>query len=156
MQFVQAQLLANCGIEVRPQLYTLEELYNDLWPTGVVFGRRFDLAEFAWITGVEPPCELYLTEAIASEQNPGGENNTGYSSPAFDAACRAARNALDEATRRARHAEAQAIFTRDLPSLPLFLRVKVGVALPRVSGYQPDSTASSDLWNIESISLSAP
>jgi len=156
MQFVQTQLLANCGIEARPQLYTLEELYNDLWPTGVVFGRRFDLAEFAWVTGVEPPCELYLTEAIASEQNPGGENNTGYSNPAFDAACRAARNALDEATRRARHAEAQAIFTRDLPSLPLFLRVKVGVALPRVNGYQPDSTASSDLWNIESISLSAP
>lgn len=155
MQFVQAQLLANCGVEVRPQLYTPEELY-DLWPTGVMFGRRFDLAEFAWNTGIEPQCQLYMTENIASAQNVGGDNNTGYSNPAFDAACRAAQNALDEATRRARHAEAQALFTQDLPSLPLFLQVKAGVALPRVSGYQLDSTASSDLWNIESISLAAP
>ncbi len=147
--------MVGAGVEVRPQLYAPEELY-DLWPTGVMFGRRFDLAEFAWNTGIEPQCQLYMTENIASAQNVGGDNNTGYSNPAFDAACQTAQNALDEATRRARHAEAQALFTQDLPSLPLFLQVKVGVALPRVSGYQLDSTASSDLWNIEAIGLSQP
>jgi peptide/nickel transport system substrate-binding protein len=154
-QFVQTQLLVNCGIEVRPEFYAPEALY-ELWPAGVVFGRLFDLAEFAWNTGVEPQCQLYMTGNIASEQNPYGDNNTGYSNPAYDAACRAAQTALDEAARRAKHAEAQTIFTQDLPSLPLFLRVKAGAALPRVSGYQLDSTARSDLWNIESISLSAP
>jgi peptide/nickel transport system substrate-binding protein len=155
MQFVQTQLHDNCGIELRPKPYTPDDLYAP-WPSGVLFGRKFDLGEFPWRTGIEPPCELYLTENIPSDQNPGGANDAGYSNPAFDEACRAARNALDDATRRARHAEALAIFTQDLPSLPLFLRVKVGVALPRVNGYQLDSTASSDLWNIEAISLSAP
>ncbi len=155
MQLVQAQLLANCGIELRLQSYEADELYAP-WPSGALFGRKFDLGEFPWRTGHEPPCDLYVTEAIPSDQNPGGANNTGYNNPAFDAACHAAQNAFDEATRRARHAEAQAIFTQDLPSLPLFLRVKVGVARPRVSGYQLDPTASSDLWNVETIALAQP
>jgi len=155
MQFVQTQLRENCGIELRPSFFEPDELYA-LWPEGVLFGRKFDLGQFPWRTGVEPPCDLYLTQAIPSDQNPGGANNTGYSNPAFDEACLAAQQALDEATRRSRHAEAQAIFTQDLPSLPLFFRVKAGVALPRVNGYTVDPTANSDLWNIESINLSQP
>jgi len=152
MQQVQSQLLNNCGIDLNLTLYSVEEL-TDPWPNGVLFGRKFDLGEFPWRTGIEPPCDLYLTEAIPSSQNPGGVNNTGYSNPAFDQACLAALNTLDEATRQAQHAEAEVIFTQDLPSLPLFLRLKVGLALPRVKDYHVDATANSDLWNIEAISL---
>jgi len=152
---IEAQLRVNCGMEVLPRFYAQDELY-DIWPNGVLFGRKFDLGQFPWRTGIEPPCDLYLTEAIPSDLNPGGANNTGYSNPAFDHACRAAQSTLDEATRRAQHAEAQALFTQDLPSLPLFLRLKIGVALPRVTGYQLDATASSDLWNIEAIGLTGP
>jgi peptide/nickel transport system substrate-binding protein len=155
MRLVQSQLLNNCGIDLNLKLYSVEELTNP-WPNGVLFGKKFDLGEFPWRTGIEPPCDLYLTEAIPSGQNPGGVNNTGYSNPAFDQACLAALNALDEATRKAKHAEAEVIFSQDLPSLPLFLRLKVGVALPRVKDYQVDSTANSDLWNIEAISLAIP
>ena len=155
MRLVQSQLLNNCGIDLNLKLYSVEEL-TDPWPNGVLFGKKFDLGEFPWRTGIEPPCDLYLTEAIPSGQNPGGVNNTGYSNPAFDQACLAALNALDGVTRQAKHAEAEVIFSQDLPSLPLFLRLKVGVALPRVKDYHLDSTANSDLWNIEAISLATP
>ena len=151
-EFVQAQLRANCGMEVTPLLYELPALF-DLFPTGVIFGRKFDLASFPWRAGLVPPCDLYTTDAIASTTNPGGANNTGYSNPAFDAACRAALDALDEAGRRSQHIEAQALFSQDLPSLPLFFRSKVGLTSPRVEGYQLDTTAGSDLWNVESIRL---
>ncbi len=150
MDLVQQQLRANCGIDLHPELHTPEELF-DPWPAGLFFGRRFDVGEFPWRTGIEPPCGLYLSEAIPGEQNPGGANDTGYSSPAFDAACRAALGAFDDATRRTQHAEAQAVFTQDLPSLPLFWRVKAGVARLGVSGYRVDATAG-ELWNIEEIS----
>jgi peptide/nickel transport system substrate-binding protein len=152
MQLIQTQLRDPCGIEVQPALYSLEELY-DPWPIGLLFGRRFDLGQFPWRTGIEPHCELYVSEAIPSGQNPGGANDTGYSNPDFDRACLAAKSALDAATRQARHAEAQAIFTRDLPSLPLFLRLKIGVVTPRVQGYALNPTTDSDLWNVEQISL---
>jgi peptide/nickel transport system substrate-binding protein len=152
-EFVQAQLGENCGMEVTPDLLALPALV-DAWPAGVLFGRRFDLGSFPWRAGLEPPCDLYVTDAIPSDNNPGGANNTGYSNPAFDAACAAALGALDEATRRAQHSEAQALFSQDLPSLPLFFRSKIGLTAPRVQGYQLDSSAPSDLWNIESLSLS--
>jgi peptide/nickel transport system substrate-binding protein len=151
-EFVQAQLRDNCGIEVSPVLYPLPELV-DPWPNGVLFGRRFDLGSFPWRAGLQPPCDLYLTAAIPSDQNPGGANNTGYSNAAFDAACSAALGALDEASRRAQHIEAQALFSQDLPSLPLFFRSKIGLTAARVVGYQLDSSAASDLWNVEGLSL---
>jgi peptide/nickel transport system substrate-binding protein len=140
---------------VKPALHTPDDLYNP-WPTGLLFGRRFDLGSFPWRTGIDPPCELYLSNAIPTDQNPGGANDMGYSSPAFDTACQVARRALDQATRRQSHIAAQVIFMQDLPSLPLFFRPKIGVALPSVSGLQLDSTAASILWNVETLSLSAP
>ncbi len=151
-QMIQAQLRDNCGIDVKIQPSAPDVLY-DVWPKGVLFGRKFDLGAFPWRTGIQPPCDLYVSDAIPSDQNPGGANDTGYSDPAFDRACRAALTALDEATIRDMHRQAQAIFTRDVPSLPLFFWVKTGVVGPRVQGYQLDSTAASELWNVEQLGV---
>ncbi len=155
LQFIQTQLKENCGIEVKPDLRSADELYAQ-WPNGLLFGRRFDLGAFPWRTGSQPPCELYLTDAIPGDQNPGGANNTGYSSQAFDTACQVARHALDAATRHQGQVAAQVVFMQDLPSLPLFFRPKIAVAGPRVTGLQLDPTAGSILWNVESLNLAAP
>ena len=150
LERIQGQWRENCGIVAEIKSLPPEELYAP-WPAGPIFGRRFDVAVFPWLTGAQPPCDLYLTRSLADDASPGGANDTGYSNPEFDAACQAGLAALDEPTRRARHAEAQAIFTQDLPSLPLFFRIRVGAAVPGVRGYWVDSTAHSDLWNIEAI-----
>jgi peptide/nickel transport system substrate-binding protein len=155
LQFIQTQLKDNCGLEVKPDLHSADELYAQ-WPDGLLFGRRFDLGAFPWRTGSQPPCELYLTDAIPTDQNPGGANDMGYSSQAFDTACQVARRALDAATRHQGQVAAQVVFMQDLPSLPLFFRPKIAVAAPRVSGLQLDSTAGSILWNVETLNLSAP
>jgi len=145
---ISEQLLANCGLEAGPVFESTEDLY-DIWPEGALFGRRFDLGAFPWRTGSTPPCDLYLTSAIPDDENPGGTNNTGYSNPEFDAACQTALTALDAGARRAAHAQAQAVFAADLPSLPLFFRPKLAAALPAVSGFRLDPTAGSVLWNVE-------
>lgn len=145
--------LKGCGAEVRVRwLATTQELY-EVWPAGPIFGRQFDVSVFPWRAGAEPPCELYLSDAIANDLNPAGSNNTGFSNAAFDAACQRGLRSLDEATHRAAHLEAQAIWARELPSLPLFFRFQVGVARPAVSGYQPNATARSDMWNIEELEV---
>ncbi|MBL8045343.1 MAG: peptide ABC transporter substrate-binding protein [Anaerolineales bacterium] len=142
-----------CGVEVRVRwLATTQELY-EVWPAGPIFGRQFDVSIFPWRAGAEPPCELYLTEAIPNDLNPAGSNNTGFSNAAFDAACQRGLRSFNEAERRNAHLDAQAIWARELPSLPLFFRFQVGVARPAVSGYQPSTTARSDLWNIEALEV---
>ena len=61
-QMVQTDL-KQCGLQVEstPQP---AEVYLAAGPEGLVFGRQFDLAQFAWMTAVEPPCSLYLTNEI--------------------------------------------------------------------------------------------
>jgi peptide/nickel transport system substrate-binding protein len=152
LALISQQLLANCGMEAAPALRSTVELF-DPWPAGQLFGRRFDLGTFPWRTGITPPCDLYLSSAIPNDQNPGGANNTGYSRAEFDAACQRALTALDEGERLAAHREAQRLFAVDVPSLPLFFRPKAGAALPRVTGFQLDSTAASVLWNVEVLGL---
>jgi peptide/nickel transport system substrate-binding protein len=149
-QIVQQQLKENCGIETTIELYG-SEFFAD-GPDGLVFGRQFDLGEFAWLTGVEPPCDLYLTSSIPSAENGWGQSNdTGFSNADFDAACNVARQALDEETKAAQHAEAQKIFTEYLPSLPLFARAKILVTRPEILGVIMDPTANSEFWNVENF-----
>ena len=125
---------------------------------GTPFAARI-ASTFRWMvsTSVEPPCGLYRGDQVPdAQQGWSASNVTGYASAEFDAACNAALAAADPAAKRQRHAEAMAIFTRDLPALPLFARAKVLVTNPRVTGVALDSTQSSELWNVENFDVSGP
>jgi len=158
--------MAACGIDV--QLYTLpaSEWFAD-GPEGPLFGRRYDLGLFAWLTGVQPACELYMGNQIpgpADEINPrteqpygsgwGGQNNTGWNTPEYDAACAQALGSLPDTPEYVEgHTLAQQIFSQEVPVIPVFLSVKTGVTRPEVLNYGIDPTQNSHLYNIEEIDL---
>ncbi len=144
--------LADCGIQVTVDSRPVRDFFAD-GPLGPIYGRQFDLAFFTWEIETTPPCYLYTTEEIPDPVNYwGGSNASGFSSAEYDAACRAARAALPGTFEyRNHHAEAQRIFTEQLPSLPLFWRVRIAVARPEVVGFVPGSFKESELWNIEEI-----
>jgi peptide/nickel transport system substrate-binding protein len=149
--------LAGCGIEVTPSYWDFRELFID-GPEGVVFGRQFDLAQFRWLTGVTPPCDLYLSENIPGEDTsifPSGwfgQNNPGFSHSEYDQAC---RNALQSLTGQPgyveNHLRAQEIFAEQLPVIMLNFTIKVGVTRADFCGYILDSTENVDTWNIEAF-----
>lgn len=148
---ILAQSLAQCGIQAELMYWTAGAFFAD-GPEGPVFGRSFDLVQFAWLTGSPPPCDLYVTEHILNEVNGFGvpTNNIGYSNPVFDSACHAALSLLPGQPGHAEnHRRAQEIFARDLPSIPLYLRVKLAVTRPDFCGFILDSTENSEMWNIE-------
>jgi peptide/nickel transport system substrate-binding protein len=158
---ILAESLAQCGIKANLAYFEAADWFADP-PEGKLFGRRFDLGQFAWLTGVDPPCNLFVSDQIpgpVDQINPAtgqnylrrdGDNETGYSSADFDAACNAARSALPgtpEYTQN--HLLAQEIFARDLPVIPLFLRIKYSISRPDFCGHTMDPTANGDFWNIE-------
>ena len=103
---------------------------------------------------LEPPCNLYTSNAIPNEENGwGASNDPGYNSADFDLACNTAVNTLNADEKAAKHKEAQIIFTRDLPSLPLFARAKILVTRPSIEGVIMDPTANSELWNVENFDI---
>jgi len=148
---IVADSLAQCGFKVNIKYLDQTALYA-AGPDGPLFGRKFELAEFAMgSTGLEPPCEWFSSSEIPKATNYWvGTNVSGYSSPAFEAACQAVQQSLaDETAHADAYHQAQSIFTQDLPVLPLYWRVKVAAAHPGVCHFSLDPTASSSLWNIE-------
>jgi peptide/nickel transport system substrate-binding protein len=143
--------LADCGIQVDLAYVPLEEFIAD-GPQGPLLGRQFDLALFHWLNGMEPPCDLYLTEQIPGPDDWGRFNISGFSYDAYDGACRAALAALPGTREyQQNHMEAQEIFSEQLPDLPLFWWVRVAIARPSVTNFLLDPSEASELWNIESM-----
>jgi peptide/nickel transport system substrate-binding protein len=160
--------LGECGIQATAEFRDIGELFSD-GPEGPLFGRRFEMAQFAWQTGVRNPCDLYLSSQVPGqpqgewtplggiEPRPfvygwGGQNLTGFSNPDYDRACAAALAALpgqDGYTES--HWESQAIFSAELPAVPLYQRLILAVSQVDLCGFQLDATAWSELWNIEAL-----
>lgn len=144
--------LADCGIQVN--LYTLEA---GTWfapgPAGAVFGRKFDLAEFAWLNRIQPDCGLYLTDHSPGPLDGGyngwqGVNVSGWSNEAYDAACHTALSLLPGQPGYVEaHQEAMRIFAQELPAMPLFTRMRLAATTPDVLNFRLDPTQPSELWN---------
>ena len=144
--------LATCGIQVNP--YTMDA---GTWfapgPSGTVFGRQFDLAQFAWLSRIRPDCGLYLTANIPGPLDQGfngwgGVNVAGWSNEAYDAACGRALSLLpgQEGYVEA-HQEAMRLFAAELPAVPLFSRLRLAATTPDVLNFRLDATQPSELWN---------
>lgn len=160
--------MLECGIDVELYYLPSSEWFAD-GPDGPLFGRRFDLGEFAWLTGVEPSCGLYkstripgpLDEEVPGHYLPGttfggwGEvNDAGWINEEFDLACNLAESNLPgtEAYEEG-HKEAQRIFSDQVPVIPLFLRLKVAAARTNVLNFGVDPTQNSELYNMYEIDL---
>ncbi len=150
--------MLECGIDVELYYLPSSEWFAD-GPDGVLFGRRFDLGEFAWLTGVEPSCNLYRTVDITGPEEEGfggwgNSNETGWSNADFDAECNRALGSLPGTTDYEEgHKAAQVVFSDQLPVIPLFLRLKVAAARPNVLNFGVDPTQNSEMYNIFEIDL---
>jgi peptide/nickel transport system substrate-binding protein len=148
--------LAECGIDVRLEFWSPSEFFSNA-PDGPVFGRHFVVAQFAWLTEVTPPCELYLSQEITGDPEAGFcgwgcVNNTGFANSEYDAACKSALSSLPGTPAYEDfHKEAQRIFAEQLPVIPLYLSLKLAAARPDLKGFEMDPTAKSEFYNIEAF-----
>ena len=142
--------LAQCGIGLNPVYYSAADFYAQ-GPDGPLFGRQFDLAEYSiGVNSLEPQCSWFTTSQIPTDSNHWvGTNISGYSNPDFDTACAKASQSVSTDPDYTFHQEAQALFASDLPSIPLYLRLKIAAARPDFCGFELDPSASSAMANIE-------
>ncbi len=153
---ILSQSLAQCGIGLTAQYFSQNDLYSS-GPEGLLFGRRFDMIEYAMgVNSIEPPCDWFTTTQIPNSDNHWiGTNVTGYTNPAFDAACATARQSLpDEASYTDSYRQTQLLFSADLPAVPLYYRLRVAAARPDFCHFDLDPSAS-PLWNIEAFDYGA-
>jgi peptide/nickel transport system substrate-binding protein len=149
---ILTQSLAECGIGLNVIYLSASDLYAS-GPTGPLFGRQFDLAEYAiGVNSLEPQCSWFTSSQIPSESNHWiGTNVSGYKSSTFDTACQKALQTVSTDPDYASHQEAQALFAADIPAIPLYLRLKVAATRPDFCGFSLDPSASSALADIETF-----
>ncbi len=150
--------LAGCGIQANLNSYNVSDLYA-AGPDGILFGRKFDLAQFAWAAARLPSCGLYETGQVPNAANSWlGGNITGFSNAEYDAACQAARASRpgDGSDPVALYQQVQRIFADQLPAIPLYYDVKLAATRLDVCNFSLDVSARSDLWNLEAISRNCP
>jgi len=144
--------LAKCGIGLNVEYFSQNELYT---PNGLLFGRQFDLAEYALgVESVEPACHWFTTSEIPNAANDFiGTNISGFNDENYDTACRNAQSSLrDEQAYLNEYRQTQIILAEELPAIPLFYRLRVAAARPDVCGFALDATAN-PLWNIEDMGV---
>jgi peptide/nickel transport system substrate-binding protein len=148
--------LAVCGVGLEITQLKPEELFA-AGPTGVVFGRQFDLAQFSWSPSSVPGCRFFTTAQINSTASSWtGYNVSGYSNPEFDAACQMSAASLPgQADFVSKQEASQNLFANDLPVVPLYELPRIGVSRPDLCNYQMDPTSRSALWNIEQLNYGA-
>ncbi len=145
--------MLDCGIPVETYDLPAGTWYAE-GPIGRLFGRRFDLAAFAWLARALPDCGLYLSANITGPEEGGfggweNTNVTGWSSAEFDATCGEALEALPGgAGYEEKQQEALRIFARELPAIPLFTNLKIAATRPGLRNVVLDSAQPSLLWNI--------
>jgi len=146
------QSLAECGIGLNV-IYSNAADHYAQGPTGPLFGRKFDLGQYAiGVNSLEPQCSWFISSQIPNaENNWVGTNVTGYKNPIFDAACLKALQTVSTDPEYAFHQEAQAIFAADIPAIPLYLRLKVAATRPDFCGFTLDPSSSSPLADIETF-----
>ncbi|MFC1923080.1 ABC transporter substrate-binding protein [Chloroflexota bacterium] len=161
---ILAASLAECGVELELNYGLADEVFAP-GPEGPVFGRRFDLAQFAWSTSTQPPCELWTRHQIPGDPilvdedglplypyGWGGVNETGFADLDYDHACLQALETLPGQTGYLEnHQVVQQIFADQLPVIPLYQHLKLAVTRPDMCGFILDASASSEMWNIENF-----
>jgi len=148
--------LAECGIGLNPIYETASDLYAQ-GPSGPLFGRQFDLAQYAiGVNTLEPPCDWFTTDQIPNAANNWvGINISGYSNPDFDAACKGALQVLPDEPEYTLHQQAQEFFAFDIPSIPLYMRLKIAAARSDFCGFALDPSSEYALADIESFDYGA-
>jgi oligopeptide transport system substrate-binding protein len=95
-------------------------------------GLRYDIARARWIGDYDDPntyLDLFLTG--------GGNNQTGWSSPAYDALIAAAARSPEPAARFAAFQQAEALLLDEAPIAPLVFGARVHLVHPEVLGWRP-------------------
>jgi ABC-type transport system substrate-binding protein len=149
-----AEMVYSCGIEMHVEAFPWEQLLA-VGPEGKVFGRKFDLVQFAWATTIEPSCMLYESDEIPGSypeylKGWGGGNATGFSNERYDMACMKARNTLEGLPAYEEyHHTAQEIFAEEVPAIPLYLNCRIVAAKAGLCGLERVQYGFALFYNLE-------
>jgi peptide/nickel transport system substrate-binding protein len=148
-----AEHLKECGIALEVETIEPSELYA-AGPEGVLFGRNFEMAQFAWSASLSNPCVHYQSDQIPSAENQWLTVNLGgFSDETYDGLCFAASHTLPAAgeTYTRQQLDVQTYYIEKMPIIPLYYRLKTVVSRTDFCGLSLNGSTRSALFELESF-----
>ena len=110
---------------------------------------KFDIALFAWVSGVDPDCySLWHSKQIPNENNGQGQNYIGYKNPRIDELLSSGKTELNEAKRKVIYNELQQILAEDVPSMFIYYYNDIDAVPNQLKNYKPNPTQATITWNV--------
>lgn len=138
------QQLREAGIEVVPRFSEAPDFF-----TGILPGRRFDMALYAWYLGPDPDnSRLWHSRNIPGPNNRyQGKNYPGWRNAEVDQLFDQANSNPDITSRRQIYYRIQELIAQEVPVIPLYFHSNIGIAKKTVLYYRPNASPSGNLWN---------
>ncbi len=136
------QMLRGIGVAVQLKSYAYAVLYAAAESGGVLYGGKFDMTLYAWISGTDPDnSSMWLCSMFP----PNGNNVSRYCSPQMDAAQRLALSTFDRAVRKRAYARIETLLLQDAPAAFLYDAPMRYIHIPQLQNFEPNGI--SEGWN---------
>lgn len=111
--------------------------------------RDFETAMYAWVADVNPDnSSLWHSKKIPGPNNGyEGKNYLGWRNAEVDVLAEQGTWNMDMENRKQKYFRIQDIIVQECPIIPLYYRSNIDVIKNKVANYQPNPTASGNLWN---------
>ena len=138
------------GAAVEVQNYSSPQLFAGFERGGVLARGLYEAAIWAWITPPDPDSEfatLHSSRAPAPGRT-GGQNYSRCHDAALDRALDQGRATLDQDQRGAAYRAFQQAYSRARCELPLYRRLAIGVASPKLHNFALNPGPAGSTWNL--------
>lgn len=127
IQAVISQQLEEVGIGIVQENYPASEFFGSWANNGINASGSYDIGQYANNTALTNPANVTVNEGLSCEQrvsedNPGGQNYTGYCNEEVDAAGAVTLSSLDADERQEAANTIQSIMRDEVPLVNLFPR----------------------------------
>lgn len=140
---VQVQsYLRDAGIDVQIKTYPYSLLYATKALGGILNSGKFDLAQYAWISGADPDDS---SQWMCDQTPPNGNNITHYCNPKMDAAQRDALSTFDRARRKKDYSTTQTLLTSESASVFQYYQRRRYALSTNFKNFTPNGV--SEGWN---------
>ncbi len=138
--------LKQIGVDLVIKNYDAKVFFSD-----ITAKRKFEMAMYAWITAPTSDGEnLWPSDKIPSETNNWlGQNYPGLRHARIDEIDKKIPETMDEKERVKLFHEQQAIWTDELPSLPLYFRAEASVTKSSFHNWKPTGNTTPITWNAQ-------
>lgn len=132
------------GAKVDIQNYESAAFFGD-----ILKNIKFDVAIFAWVSGVDPDCyTLWHSNQIPDENHGQGQNYVGYKNPRIDYLVTAGQTELNTAKRKKIYDEVQQILTEDVPYMFVYYYNDINAVNGNLANFKTNPTMAYFTWNM--------